>query len=506
MTGQFLEPRPQALAKVDHIVVLMLENRSFDNLLGWLYDTDQPPRGQHFEGLRSNMWAPLSNIDPDGIAFTEKVFVRKNGAPVKHGHHGQPQPSPVNFRLPDPDPGEGFRDTNEQLFGHFDVGDLYPPEPTCMGFVDNYAKAMLYGTYAFGDAPTDPRSIMTTYTPEQVPVLSTLARQFAVCDAWHASVPSQTLPNRDFIHAATSNGQVNNKPQAICDAETIFNRMQDAIAGGAPLSWRVYGGTSKGKLFSLTRTIMSSLHDPAFDANFVSMDSLADDAAKGNLPSYAFLEPQLSGPDQNDQHPNADIRPGDKLIADVYEALSSSPAWEKTLFVVTYDEHGGGYDHVPPPGGAMAPDAKPGAEGGLDPGVAGQFGFRFNRFGVRVPAVLVSPLIEAGTVARPKGFTPFDHTSVISTITHRFGLAPLTMRDKAAPDLSCVLTLDTPRTDKPAVTPLDWKTPGQGRENDLHQVVQEVLTQLTGMERPSTQDVTTFVHAAYEQKFGATPA
>lgn len=503
MAGQFLEPRPEALAKIDHIVVLMLENRSFDNLLGWLYDTEHPPRGQQYQGLRSDMWAPLSNVDADGLAFTEKVFVRKNGAPVKKGHHGKPQPSPVDYRLPDPDPGEGFRDTNDQLFGHYDVPDLYPPEPTNLGFVDNYARAMLYGTYAFGDAPTDPREIMTSYTAEQVPVLSTLARQFAVCDAWHASVPSQTLPNRDFIHAATSNGQVNNKPQAICDAETIFNRIQDAIAAGKPLSWRVYGGTSKGKMFSLTRTIMARLHDPSFDANFVSMDAFAADAAKGDLPSYAFLEPQLSGPGQNDQHPNADVRPGDKLIADVYEALSSSPAWQKTLLVVTYDEHGGCYDHVAPPGGAMAPDAKPGAEGGMDPGAAGQHGFRFNRFGVRVPAVLVSPWIAAGTVARPAGWTPFDHSSVIATLTNRFGLPSLTARDHAAPDLSCVLTLAAPRDDVPAVQPLDWGEHPQGRENDLHKVVEDVLTKMTGLQRQPQQPIETFVHEAYEQRFGA---
>ena len=499
---QSLEPRPDALKRIDHVVVLMLENRSFDNLLGWLYDDAPPPRGQHFDGLRSDMWCGLSNVDADGIPFTEKVPVRKNGAPMKQGLRGKPQPTETDFRLPNPDPGEGFVDTNLQLFGHPQVAELYPPEPTCQGFVDNYAQAMLYGTYSFGDAPTDPRSIMTCYTPEQVPVLSTLAREFAVCDAWHCSVPSQTLPNRDFIHAASSAGQVNNAPQALCGAETIFNRIQDAAAGGEPVSWRVYGGTSKGAFFSLTRTIMTRLAGDEFTPGFVPFERFAGDAAKGDLASYTFLEPQLSGPGQNDQHPHADVRPGDKLIADVYEAISSSPAWEKTLLVITYDEHGGCFDHVPPPGGATAPDATVSSEGRV-PGAAGQFGFRFNRFGVRVPAVLVSPWIEAGTVARPAGWTPFDHTSVIATVTNRFGLANLTARDTAAPDLSCVLTLDVARTDVPAVKPLDWETPAHGGENDLHRVLEQVLTDLTGVERPTEQQIDDYIHTAYEKQFGA---
>lgn len=500
-TSPYLEPRPDALARIDHLVVLMLENRSFDNLLGWLYADTPPPRGQPFEGLYRDLWAPLSNVDADGIPFLEKVYVKKNGEGRSVRGRGAAA-TPPDFRLPDPDPGEGFRDTNEQLFGFYDVADLYPPEPTCLGYVENYAHAMLYGTYAFGDPPTDPRAIMTCYTPEQVPVLSSLAREFAVCDAWHCSVPSQTLPNRDFVHAATSNGQVNNKPQPLCDAVTIFERIDAAAAAGSPVSWRVYSGTSNGKPFSLTRTIMTRLHDPKLDGSFLSIERFAQDAAAGDLPSYAFLEPQFSGAGQNDQHPNSDVRAGDKLIADVYDAVSSSPSWEKTLLVVTYDEHGGCYDHVPPPSGALGPDSTTGPEGAV-PGTPGQMGFRFNRFGVRVPTVLVSPLIEPGTVARPAGRTPFDHTSVIATLVRRFGLDPLTARDRMAPDLGCVLTLDAPRADVPPVAPLPWGGTAAGSENDLHQVLEEVLTKLTGRPRPPEREIDEYLHEAYVEHFGS---
>ena len=257
--SQYLEPNETALEKIKHIVVLMLENRSFDNLLGWLYDGEQPPRGQQFEGLHSGLWNPLDNIDADGMPFIEQVYIRKNGAPTKK-KYGKPSDSKPDFTLPAPDPGEGYKDTNHQLFQFYDVAIEYPPQPTNMGFVNNYKNAMLYGTLTYGDAPTDPREIMACYTPDQTPVLSTLAKQFAVCDGWHCSVPSQTLPNRDFVHAATSCGYVNNKPQANCDAPTIYNKIQDAIKNNnrTDLSWKVYSGTSKGQPFSLTRLIMTA--------------------------------------------------------------------------------------------------------------------------------------------------------------------------------------------------------------------------------------------------------
>lgn len=497
MTNQYLPPNPTALRRIKHIVVLMLENRSFDNLLGWLYEKRKPPRGQAFEGLHKGLWNPLNNIDTDGLPFIEQVHVRKNGEVPKGKNKGKGVSNTPDFTLPDPDPGEGFRDTNHQLFQYYSVSHEFPPEPTNMGFVNNYANAMLYGTYAFGDAPCDPRLIMTCYTPEQVPVLSELARQFAVCDQWFASVPSQTLPNRDFIHAATSNGQVNNKPNALCNARTIFNQIEDAIQheNRSDLSWRVYSGTQKGKPFSLTRLIMTELHDAAFDKNFLGIERFYTDAANGSLPSYTFLEPQFSGPDQNDQHPPSDIRSGDQLIADVYHALIASPQWPETLLVITYDEHGGCYDHVAPPKHATPPDGV---------GAPGQDGFTFNRFGVRVPTVLVSPWIEAGTVARPAGYTPFDHTSVIATVQSCLGLTRhLTARDAAAPDLSCVLTLSQPRTDQPKVKPLRRRTkPDSEHVNNLHKIFEAVLTKLTGQPRPSEQELLAYVAESYETMFG----
>jgi phospholipase C len=484
---------PSALQKIKHVIVLMQENRSFDNLLGWLYDGEQSPRGQHFEGLHRDLWNPLNNVDADGVPFIEKVFVRKNGEPLPKSRDKKPV-SP-DFRLPTPDPGEGFAATNHQLFQHYQVSNEYPPVPTNQGFVNDYQSAMLYGTYSFGEPPTDPRAIMTCYTPAQVPVLSTLAKQFAVCDHWFGSVPSQTLPNRHFVHAATSCGQVNNTRNTNCDARTIYNAIQEAIDGGrSDLSWKIYAGTSKGTLFSLTRLVMTQLHDPRLDPHFVPIAQLYADAAAGTLPTYAFVEPQFHAPGGNDQHPPQDIRPGEKLIADIYNAVAGSPQWNETLLVFTYDEHGGCYDHVPPPGHATPPDKdrRP-----------GQHGFLFNRFGVRVPTVLVSPWIEAGSICRPGGSTPFDHTSIIATVRHVCGLKDaLTERDRAAPDLGCCLTLTQPRTDKPAVTSLPLPSVYPDTPiNDLHHLVSEILETITGRKRADQQSIFDFIHEAYEALF-----
>jgi phospholipase C len=159
-------------------------------------------------------------------------------------------------------------------------------------------------------------------------------------------------------------------------------------------------------------------------------------AAAGTLPAFTFLEPSWASTG-NSQHPNYDVALGEQLIHDVYEALRAGPGWNQTLLVLTYDEHGGCYDHVSPPWGATPPD-----------NTAGEFGFAFDRFGARVPAVLISPLIAPGTVYRvPAGSVPLDHTSILKTIEQRWSLPSLTARDAAAPGFGDVLTLTDPRTD-----------------------------------------------------------
>ena len=194
-------------------------------------------------------------------------------------------------------------------------------------------------------------------------------------------------------------------------------------------------------------------------------------AKAGKLPAYTFLEPEWSKTG-NSQHPNYDVALGEKLIHDVYYALQSGKNWNQTLLIITYDEHGGNYDHVPPPQGATPPDDS-----------VGDQGFDFRRFGVRVPTVLVSPLIKAGTVFRvPDGTMPFDHTSILKTIERRWGLLPLTARDAAAPDVGDVLTLNAARVDDPLagvkVPSSTGKTPTPNQPSHLQQVQADAVSHL----------------------------
>ncbi len=174
----------------------------------------------------------------------------------------------------------------------------------------------------------------------------------------------------------------------------------------------------------------------------------------------------------NSQHPNYNVAAGEQLIHDVYYALRSGPSWNQTLLIITYDEHGGYYDHVPPSSGAVPPDNS-----------AGEYGFDFTRFGVRVPTVLVSPLIPAGTVLRVSAAaTPFDHTSILKTVENRWNPPALTVRDAAAVDVSAALTLTTPRTHDPlagvAVPVASGSVPNADQPSHLQEVQAELVAQL----------------------------
>ncbi len=559
MSDQYLPHDPANWNKIEHIVCLMLENRSFDNLLGWLAADDEayPPRGQYFNGLNTHLWNPLSNVDSDGRPFVEQVYVRRNGKPPAEGPYAlagsrrAAELYQVDFREPDPDPGEGYRDTNHQLFGVYDVDSVYPPDPTMLGFVDNYKNAMLYGTYSFGDAPTDPRTVMNCYDSSQTPVLSALAKAYAVCDEWFCSVPSQTWPNRAFAFAATSGGHVNNRPDWVIGSRTLFDQLHEA-----GVSWKVYSGISYNRKvrrrlpFSLTQIMISPEKARAYDDQFVLFDEFYRDLKKDTLPAYSFLEPQYSTvrsqsgrvlAHQNDQHPPSDIRSGERLIARVYQALTESKAWEKTLLIITYDEHGGSYDHVPPqkakqpipaeldadgrpvmvtPAGAKQPiPAKTGCYP-VDP----VHGFRFNRYGVRVPTVLVSPWIQEGTVARPSDYYDpalmepgeygsgyFDHTSIIASVRNKFGLAGcLTDRDRYAPDLSCVLTETKPRTSAIPLQPLKVKYSRADTESHLLSAITDHLSARTGIDpkkgESATEHAVRMLHELRKAQFATPPS
>jgi len=452
------------LIAVDHIVVLMLENRSFDHLLGWLYadSGNVAPTGQPFEGLTGQETCPGSD-----------------GKPVT-AYRLAPDTSNLYF-MPGADPGEGYQATNDQLWGS-------PAAPTAgatapmQGFVTNYAQAITDNTSKgwYVVPGTTESMIMGCHTPTTLPVISALATGFAVCDHWFCSAPTMTMPNRAFACAGTSQGRLDDRIKKFT-VPSIFGALSDK---GVP--WKVYGDT-KAPLTKLDFPDTSAA--PA--ANFGLLTDFQDDAAAGTLPAYAFLEPSW-GSTGNSEHPNYDVALGEQLILDVYRALRDGPDWDSTLFILTYDEHGGCYDHVSPPWGAVPPDAS-----------TGQFGFDFTRLGPRVPTVLVSPLIPAGTVFRvPAGSTPLDHTSLLATVEKRWGVAPLTKRDAAAPDVGAVLSLSTARTDDPLATvsaPAAPATPTALASQPSH--LQQVTAGLLADEqhRPTEESAGLVTSADYER-------
>ena len=329
--------------------------------------------------------------------------------------------------MPGADPGEGYHNTNYQLFR---TDNPEPGKtPTNDGFVINF-KAAVASDLArhFQDTlpDTDPSEIMGMYTPEMLPIMSGLAKGFAVCDRWFASAPTQTIPNRAFAGSATSQGHLDNQCK-IFTCPSIFGRMSEKN-----IDWAIYGYNRD----PLTRHDYTDIQT-ADESHYGHYRDFQGRAAAGTLPAYTFLEPDW-GASGNSQHPNYDVSLGERMMHDVYYTLRKGPHWNDTLLLITYDEHGGNYDHVAPPWGAVPPND----------GTVGEWGFEFDRYGVRIPALLISPRIAAGTVFRAKR-GEIDHTSVLKTIELRWGLDSLTERDKAAPDLGDVLTLATPRTDDP---------------------------------------------------------
>jgi phospholipase C len=430
---------------LDHVVVVLFENRSLDNVLGRLYGPDD---GKVFDGV---LGKDLSNPIPSW---------------AEHGADRQVVPYGVatDMDSPNPDSGEEFPHTNTQLFNilsdenRFKVGaEIAAPfnvpapgqEPTMDGFVTDFISMF---TAEMGRQPTydEYAQIMTGFTPEQIPVLSGLARGFGVFDHWFCEVPSQTFCNRSFWTAATSSGIVVNSPMknflADNSAETLFDRLD---AHGR--SWRVY--VAEPQQFSLTGLIHFPRLRDRFATRFAPFAQFEADAAAGELADFSFIEPSITL-GHNDYHPAygramghgvslpgmdppSSILGGEDLLSRVYRAYrgmrseSGSNVWNTTL-LIGWDEPGGTYDHVAPPA-VPPPDDSPTRE---------PHRFGFDRSGYRVPAIIVSPWVAEGDVFNDE----YRHTSLIATLRQQWDLGePLTGRDAAARTFEGVLTLDEPR-------------------------------------------------------------
>eukprot|EP00252_Welwitschia_mirabilis_P019677 TRINITY_DN461_c0_g2_i2.p1 TRINITY_DN461_c0_g2~~TRINITY_DN461_c0_g2_i2.p1 ORF type:complete len:363 (+),score=5.19 TRINITY_DN461_c0_g2_i2:340-1428(+) len=328
------------------IVVLVMENRSFDHMLGWMKKLN--PEIDGVTGRESN---PVSTIDPS----SGTVYFKDEAEYV------------------DPDPGHSFQAIREQVFGSNDTSTNPPP---MNGFAQ---QANNQG----GESMT--QAVMNGFRPEAVAVYSALVSEFAVFDRWFAAVPGSTQPNRLYVHSATSHGATGNIAKLLAKGypqKTIFDCLHDS-----GLSFGIYYQNIPATLF------YRNLRKLKYIRKFHSYDlSFKSDATKGKLPNYVVVEQRYTDSKvapANDDHPSHDVAEGQKFVKEVYEILRSSPQWNETLFVITYDEHGGFFDHVPTPvEGVPSPD---------DISGPAPDSFNFDRLGVRVPTIMISPWIEKGT-------------------------------------------------------------------------------------------------------------
>jgi phospholipase C len=359
---------PTGLDRLQHIVVLMMENRSFDHMLGSLKAVNPA-----IDGITDG----LSNPDTTGALI-------------------KPQPLAEFQSQLDPDPDHHFPAVDLQIFGG--TGR----QPNMQGFVKSYFNQQRDVKHS--------EKIMYYFPKEKLPVLTTLALEFAVFNRWFASIPGPTICNRAFAHYGTSFGKVDLNPLYINEP---FKSIYSRLIGATPKR------TAKVYYYDTTSSTMEVANllqnQPEL---FGTFDQFVKDCEKGDLPDYSFIEPNYSDHETNageeianDQHPDHNVQAGELFIATVYQRIKENAAlWASTALLIVYDEHGGIYDHVPPPNcvadqfTASANATGTGAE------------FKFDRLGVRVPAILISPWIAKGTVVD----RVFDHASIPATITKFF--------------------------------------------------------------------------------------
>ncbi len=420
---------PASFQKIEHIVVLMLENRSFDHLLGFMNANNPDIVG--LRGNETNYPDPNNSVSPQTVCKA------------------------TSFMMPF-DPGHEFMDVQLQLYGPKNPppssSSSTPNSPTEPAQMNGFLCSAIYNAQQQKVDAKDASRIMECFQPGQVTVLSALIQEFTLFNFWHSSLPGPTWPNRFFAHAATSGGLTDSPDdERIIEGfsfpnGTIYDRLTDAKK-----AWRIYHGDlpQTAGIDSLRLEFLNP-----FTKNFRKMDDFTADVKSGDLPEYTFIEPKYNTGNNyvngNSMHPVNDIRNGESLIKQVYETLRNSALWDKLMLIITFDEHGGFYDHVSPPAAVPTGDdtryANP------------EHPFAFDHLGVRVPAVVVSAYTQKGAVIGTDATnvaTRFDHTSILATVSKLFGLRHLTKRDVKANTLDIALNLETPRlTSADALTTL----------------------------------------------------
>ena len=373
------------MPQIEHVVVLVMENHSFDNFFGML------GRGDGFT-LGAGGRPTASNPYPDGS--------------VQHAFH-----MPTTCQL-------SGSPSQEWAASHTAYDN---------GLMDGFVRAQ-------PSAGTSAGVAMGYWTGADLPFTYSLASVFPIADRWFCSVLGQTDPNRRYVIAGTSSGMTDD----VALPPTLGSLIPDLLlltpANGTifdrlschGISWTDYNVSSPtgatAELYPVDDTLLM------FGSQNKPMSSFFTDAASGNLPAFSFLDPDYGT--QSQENPQ-NIVVGEALLAQVVDAVGTGPGWGKTVLIITYDEHGGYYDHVPPPP-ALAPDAIAPV---VQPGESEYEGFA--RYGIRVPGLIVSPYAKTGYVSH----TVFDHTSMLAFVERKWNLPAMTLRDANANDLTDLIDL-----------------------------------------------------------------
>ena len=462
--------------RIKRIIVLMEENRSYDHMMGW--------NNKSSNGLTGKEYNLLNASDPNST----KIFVSKN-APY----------------LNDCDPNHSLPATSYKIFGPQAYNDHNYSKPLMDAFVDYEHRGTSYC------------DVMEGFPPQRVPVMTALADNFVSFDKFFCSVPGPTWPNRLFFLAGTSAGLTETWPWyrdvmgEMFPVKTIMDQV--GAAGG---SWKYYYHDTPWELF-----VQSLAHSPE---NIFNIDEFYSDCKEGTLPNFAFINPRsgvnlTTGFGSNDMHPDHDIALSEKLYKDVYEALRASPQWNETLFILTFDEHGGFYDHITPPQGIPPPGDY---NFSSYPDV-----FSFDRGGIRIPTLMASPWLPKGYVESdpPAGQKPapnsaYELTSIMATVRKLLPFmnetGPLTKRDAwAATFEHLFMQLDEPRTDCPMWLPdppapatlppgqRQGEAEGERPVNHLQEFILTVNAHLAGVAYPKhidkQKDVGQWAHDHYQK-------
>ena len=434
-----------ALGNIEHVIVLMFENRSFDHILGAMPNCNGLMAGGTVNPAFYNTMQPL--VAPG----TSNPSVPPTPIVPGPGSEGQVIVHDFNH-----DFGDGM---SQDLFGPGTTGVIQgEPQnnPTTTYPATNSGFLSAVGN---SDNGVQDPSVMTYFEWGSMQVFHTLAQSFVACDAWHCDMPGHTAPNRAFMHCATTgdigiddNDDVGSS--TMVNRLTIFERIQQQGE-----TWKMYWMGSNCDTNWLNEQVLSqqySENDPAgFNVTNVPIAVFFNDLTNGTLPFYSFIM-CWSDIASTSMHPAASVEAGENLLACIYNALSQSPYWGNTLLVVNFDENGGIYDHVGVPQ-TVAPDADPNS--GQPPPVWSwtenqTYSFDFTTLGVRIPVLLISPWLTQGVCS-----TQYQNTSILRFLQDMLAQPALpnwlTHRDEYAPSIAPVFDYDqfgsqTQRTDCPS--------------------------------------------------------